>query len=226
MGKGSQTTTNQTSSAPDPNAYNAYLSLLNQASGVASTPYQGYTGQEVAPVNAEQMTGIGGINAAAGQAQPGITAGFGQIQGSTQPLTASQIQQYESPYTQNVVNATQAEFNNQNQQQQSAVQGNAAAAGALGGDRSAVAGALTAQQQQLAQAPVIAGLENTGYNQAVSTAEQQQQTGLAGGQAEVNAATAGQTAGLQGAGAQVSAGTLQQQTQQAQDTQAMQDYYQ
>lgn len=219
MGKGSnQTTTNSnsmSSTSPDSNAYQAYLSLLNRAGGVASTPYQGYTGQEVAPVNDQQQAGIGNINAISGTNSPFIS----QITGAGQPLTAQQIQQYENPYTNDVVNATQAQFNNQNAQQQSQVTGNAAAQGALGGDRSAVAAALTAGQQQMAQAPVIAGLQSQGYNQAVSTAENEQKQALASG-------VAGQSAAQGAAGAQIGAGTLQQTTQQAQDTQARQDYYQ
>ncbi len=188
---------------------------MNQAGGVASTPYQGYTGQEVAPINSQQQAGVGNINAAAGPNSPFIQ----QITEAGQPLTTQQIQQYESPYTQDVVNATQTEFNNQNEQQQSQVEGNAASQGALGGDRVGVAQALTAGQENLAQAPVIAGLENQGYTQGVQTAEQQQQEGLQSG-------VAGENAALTSAGAQVGAGTLEQTTTQAQDTQSMQDYYQ
>jgi hypothetical protein len=90
------------------------------------------------------------------------------------PVTAAQIANYESPYTQAVVNSTQAQFNNQNAQQQQQVVGNAISQGAFGGDRAAVAQALTAGQQQLAQAPVIAGLENQGYSQALGEANTQQ----------------------------------------------------
>lgn len=208
MGKGSNTTTTQQSgsstTSPDSNAYQAYLSLLNQASGVASTPYQGYTGEETAPINSQQQAGIGNINAAQGA-----------IAGAGAPLTAAQIQQYQNPFTNDVVNATQAEFNNQNAQQQSQVTGNAAAQGALGGDRVGVAQALTAQQQQLAQAPVIAGLNSQAYQTGLSTAQQQQGFGLQADQAA-----------LQASQSQLASGTVEQQTQQAQDTQARQDYYQ
>jgi hypothetical protein len=117
-----------------------------------------------------------------------------------------------------VVNATQAQFNDQNAQQQAGVTGNAISQGALGGNRVGVAQGVLAGQQQLAQAPVIAGLENQGYNQAVSTAENQQQAGLAGAYGLSNIGNSIQNAGLAGANAQIGAGTLQQQTQQAQDT--------
>ena len=217
MGKGSNTTTtNQSSSTTaDPNAYANYLQLLQRAQGVASTPYQGYTGEETAPVNAQQTAGIGNINAISGVNSPFIS----QISASGQPISAADIQRYQDPYTNQVIQATQADFDTQNQRANSTVLGNAASAGALGGDRAGVAQALTQEAQARVQAPVIAGLRSSGYQQAVKTAEDQQQQ-------QMRAGVAGQGAAQSAAGAQIGAGTLQQQTQQAQDTQARQDYYQ
>jgi hypothetical protein len=196
----------------------SYYNLLNQAGQVAQTPYQAYGGELVAGVNAQQMQGIGGINANAGFAQPYIQQAGQYAQQAAAPISAAQIQQYESPYTQQVVNATQAQFANQNAQQQSQVQGNAAAQGALGGDRTAVAQALTAGQQQAQEAPVIAGLENQGYQTGLSTALQEQQNLGQAAYSMGNLGVAGQNAALTGANAQVGAGSLEQQTQQALDT--------
>jgi hypothetical protein len=218
MGKGTNTTTQNTTTAPNPQAMQDYLNVLGQAQGVAQTPYTPYGGELVAQFNAEQNTGVGGINQYANSAQPAIGSALTQAQASSAPLSQAAIQQYESPYTQSVVNATQAQFNDANAQQQQGVVGNAVAQGALGGNRSAVAQAETAKAQQLAQAPVIAGLENTGYNNAVTTAEQQQGLGLQGASTIGNLGVAGQTAGLTGAGAQLGAGAQQQATQQALDT--------
>lgn len=131
------------------------------------------------------------------------------------PISSADIQKYQDPYTNDVINATQADFDTQNQRANSTVTGNAAAQGALGGDRVGVAQALTAEGQARVQAPVIAGLRSSGYQQAVNTAENQQKFDLTA-----------QQAAMQGAGQQVGAGTLQQTTQQNQDTQARQDYYQ
>lgn len=201
MGKGSNTTQSTSSgtstTSPDSNAYQAYLALLNRASGVAATPYQGYGGEEVAPINGQQTAGIGTIN---------------QTVANTQPLSASDIQKYQDPYTNEVIGATQRDFDVQNQRANSTVTGNAAAQGALGGDRVAVAQALTQEAQNRTQAPVIAGLRSQGYQNAVHTAQDQQKFGF--------------QAGLQGGQAQIGAGTLEQQTQQAQDTQSRADYYQ
>ena len=118
-----------------------------------------------------------------------------------------------------MVNATQNQFNNQNAQQQAGLTGNAISQGALGGNRVGVAQGTLAGQQQLAQAPVIAGLYNQSYQQGLSTAENQfQQNPLAAAGSLANFGISGQGAALSGAGAQLGAGTLEQQTQQAADT--------
>ena len=217
--KNPTTTTSQSqTSSPDPNAYAAYLNVLNRAQGAGSQPYTPYGGELVAGVNGQQNAGISGINANANAAQPAFGTALTQAQTSSAPLSQAAIQQYMSPYTQNVVNATQAQFDNQNQQQQQSLTGNAIAQGALGGNRVGVAQANLAGQQQTAQAPVIAGLYNQGYGQAVNTAEQQQQTGLQGANLTGQLGVGMQNAGLQGAQAQIGAGGLLQNTQQAQDT--------
>lgn len=224
--KGSQTTTNSTTTAPDAQAMGAYSNVLNQAQGVAATPYQAYGGEGVAPFNAQQNTAVAGINQYANAAQPAISSAMTQAQAASAPITQQQIQQYMSPYTQNVVNATQAQFNNQNQQQQQGVVGNAIAQGALGGNRSAIAQSEMANQQQLAQAPVIAQLQNQGYTTGLNTALSQQQAGMQGANLTAQLGVAGQSAGLSGAGAQFGVGQQQQQTQQALDAYNQQQYAQ
>lgn len=217
-GKGSQTTTQNTSQTqtPNPQAMQLYQDILQQAQGVASTPYQPYPGQLVAPINQQQGYGISNINAY----QPAYATSLGMAYNAAQPITAAQIQKYMSPYTQDVINATQAQFANQNAQQQAALTGNAAAQGALGGDRIGVAQANLVNQEQLAQAPVIANLENQGYMTGLNTALTEQQALAQGAYGVANMANAG----LGGANAQIGAGTLMQQTQQAQDTAAYQQY--
>ena len=280
-GGGTNTVTQQ--SQPPAQFLNAYTNVNNEANGLAQIPYQPYTGATVAPLTAQQTTGMeiaasgqasaqpymqgatGEINASTAPLLPGVqpylnsaqgmigaaegtnfgasinpyTAGATNAYGAAEnindvgaispysaaaagayntaqnanlqssltpfvgvagqtfnnagsgitynPVTGSQISQYESPYTSSVVNATQAEFNNQNAQQQQQVEGNAISQGAFGGDRAAVAQGITAGQEALAQAPVIAGLENTGYSQALNEANTQQQTQLQQQQAKTSA---------------------------------------
>jgi soluble lytic murein transglycosylase-like protein len=219
VSKGSNTTTTSQS----PTALPAYQSAIGQLQQVGATPYTPYGGELVSPVNQQQYTGIGGINQNAYTALPYLQSAESTLQGAANPLTAGQIQQYYSPYQQDVVGATEAQFNNQNAIQQQQVLGNAAAQGALGGDRTAVAQSVLAGQQQAQEAPVIAGLENQGYTQALQTAAGQfQQNPEQAAYGIANTGQAIENAGLTGANAQVGAGTLEQQTQQAQDTAAYQ----
>ena len=207
MGAKNQTST--ATSAPNPAAMSAYTDILNKAQTLGNSPYTPYGGELVPGVNAQQTTGINNINSSAGIAQPYIQQAAGLATAASTPLTAAQIQQYQSPYTQSVVNATQAQFNNQNAQQLQGVKGNAIAQGALGGNREAVAEAETTNQQQLAQAPVIAGLENQGYQTGLNTALAEQQAQAQGAYSLGNLGVSGQNAALTGANAQVGAGNLQ-----------------
>lgn len=225
---GSKTTQQgSTASSTTPAGLAQLQSIYSKVADAASQPYNPYTGELTAGVNNQQQTGINNINASANYAQPYIQQAGTLASGASNPLTAAQIQQYQNPYTQNVVNATQAQFNNANGVQQQQVKGNAALAGALGGDRQAVAQAELANQQQLAQAPVIAGLYSNAYNSGLSTATNQFQTNpLAAASSLGNIGVAGQNSALAGAQAQVAGGTLQQQTQQAADTANLGQYNQ
>lgn len=216
-GGNTQTSTSQQSTTPTNLA--GLQSISNQVASAASTPYTPYGGQLTAGINGQQTAGINTINAGANAAQP-YYAQAGQLASSAaNPLTAAQIQQYQNPYTQNVVNATQAQFNDQNGQQQNSLKGSAAQQGALGGDRQAVAQAQLAGQQSLSQAPVIAGLYANSYNSGLQTAAQQfQQNPLAAASSLGNIGAGTESAALAGGNAQIQAGTLQQQTQQAADT--------
>lgn len=203
--KNAQTTTQ--SSAPNPAAMKAYQDLMNRASGVAATPYNPYGGDLTAGVNAQQNLGIGNINTASQAGNPW----FSYAASMAHPLAQSDIERYQNPYTQNVVDATQAQFDRSNAQQQEGLKGRAISQGSLGGSRANIAAADLGYQQNLGQAPVIAGLYNNSYQQALAAAQQQQQAGFQGAGVGANI----QQAGIQGAGAQIGAGTLEQQTEQA-----------
>jgi hypothetical protein len=226
LGKGSNTTTSTTSSSPDPQAAALYRDLLTRAQSVASTPYQAYTGDLTADVNSQQNAGISGINAAAGYANPYIQNASGLAAAATAPITGQTIQQYQNPYTQQVVDATTAQMRNDFGQQQAALQGNQIAQGALGGNATGVAKGILAGQQGRTMASTVAGLYDKSYQQALQAAQQQQQTGLAGANAQAQYGLSGQNAALTGATAQIGAGTLQQQTEQANLNALYQQYQQ
>jgi hypothetical protein len=220
LGKGSNTTTtsSQNTTHADPQADALYRQILERAQGAASTPYQAYQGELVAPMNAQQNLGISGINSGANFAQPYIQDAAGYARSSAAPITASEIQNYQSPYTQQVVDATQAQFDRSNAKGQTALKGNAISSNALGGNRVGVAQANLAGEQQAQQNPVIAGLYDKSYQTALAAAQADAQRRGTASYSLGNLGVAGQNAALTGAQSQVGAGTLQQQTQQAQDT--------
>lgn len=243
---GSKTT--QTNKAL-PQYGDAYSSLLQQAQQTGSTPYTPYTGQLTAPLSADQQTASTLANNVAGTsgyatAQPYFDAAQGYYSAATTPLWDSvqqfspdAIAQYESPYTQSVVDATQNQFNLQNAQQQAQLKGNVAAAGAFGGDRQAVLEAELAGQQQAAQAPVIAGLYNTGYTNALNefNTEQANQLGANATTAGLNLSAGSGIAGLGTTAQQLAqnsvtglsnTGAAAQTTQEAADEAALQQWQQ
>lgn len=177
-------------------AYGATQYAGNAGFGANSAAAAGAYGAGASGYGANLAAGLGGLTAL-GYAGNAVNA--------AQPIGSQQIGSYLNPYTQQVVNATQAQFNNANAQQQQGVLSNAASQGALGGDRSAVAQAILAGQQQLAQAPVIAGLYSQGYNTATQTALAEQQAQTA---ANMQAAQVGLGAGQLGATTSLGAGQL------------------
>ena len=227
---GSTTTTNNVTQIP-PEVLARYNAVNARAETVAQAPYQSYSQDPnafVAPLSQTQQAGIQNTNAMAGAAQPYYGAATGlaaQSTGSVNP-SALNVGQYMNPFTQSVVNATQAAMNQQQGQQLSQQQAEAIKGGAFGGERAGLQRAQLMGQQGLAQAQAIAPLYQQNYNQALAAAQQQQGVGLGAEQANrqnlQNAATLfgsigtnAQQAGLAGAQAQLAAGQTQQQTQQA-----------
>lgn len=206
MCKGSQKATTTATSAPDPQAYALYQRLLGRAEDVSNTPYTAYSGDLVSPINAQQQLGIGSINALS----PFYNQAMQLSSNIATPLTAAEIQQYQDPFTQSVINTTQNQFSNANEEARQKLLGSAAAQGALGGNRVGVAEGELARQQQMAQAPVIAGLQSQGYNTGLNTALAMKELQSRGVQGMLSA---GQGA-LGVAGAQLGAGTVEQQNQQ------------
>lgn len=217
MSKGSNsTTTNSTSTvAPSSAAMGYYNALLSRADAAASKPYMAYTGESVAPINSTQAAGVGNVNAMSAGFQPFAGQVGANIAEGGMPIDGTDLSRYYDPYTQQVIDATMADYDTMNQRANSAVTGNAAAQGALGGNRVGVAQALTQEGNTRTQAPVLASLRSRGFENAVQAAQADKTRALQSGTAATNLTNA-----------QISAGTLEQQTKQAQDTQARADYFQ
>src|SRR5438105_8004111 len=132
------------------------------------------------------------------------------------PDALAQLSGYLNPYTNEVVNSTMNELNRQNAIALNAGHQNAAAGNAFGGDRTAVADALTNDAYARAKAAALANLNAEGFKTAAGLLQNNQQMGLqAGGQnlgAALSAATTNaadqQQAGLFNAGAQNTAGAF------------------
>lgn len=211
---GKTQTTNQVSTNT-PAGLQQLQDIYGRVQQAASTPYTPYTGQLTAGLTDTQQSGISNINAAQGAASPYFNQAAQYATQGAAPISAADIQRYQSPYTQQVIDATKANFAQDNAIGQGQVVGNAAAKGALGGDRVGVAQAELARQQGLAQNPVIAGLQNQGYTQALGAAQQDRAAAAQGAYTFGALAPSVQNAQISGAQAQLGAGAVQQGTNQA-----------
>ncbi len=220
MSKGSNSTTTNSSSsiAPNSEAMKYYQEIMSRAQSAADKPYQGYGGEFVAPINQQQQMGVANINTGANGFAPWAAQAGQNIGEGTTAVNQNDINRYMDPYTQQVIDATTADFDTQNKRALTNVEGNAGAQGALGGNRVGVAEALSREAASRPQAPSLAGLRSHGVPSAVANANAQKARQITGGQAEAST-------GMQEAGMQVGAGTLEQQTKQAQDTAQMQEYF-
>jgi len=197
---------------------------VNQAAGLAQ-PY--FTGAQYQLAGAQQAAMpfymAGAQNIAAGQdigAALGTQAGqtFGGAYGAAQPaqqaalaltggaagavtpgqLGAQQIGQYMNPFLGTVAGSTMDLMRRESELAQAGQLGSAIRSGAFGGDRAGIAAANLGREQELARGNVLSNLFSGGYQQALQTAQQQQQLGLGAAQANRAAqlAAAGQLGSL------------------------------
>lgn len=213
-GSKTQQSTTTGSTAPPGFILNAYQSLLPQAQQVAQTPYNPATQSQVAGLTPQQQQGFQGISNAQGIATPYLNSAASYANQGAAPITSQQIANYENPFQSQVTDATIANMNETNGEQQQQVKGNAALQGALGGDRTAVAQGELARQQGLANNQTLANLNSANYSQALGAA---QQDASREGQAAYTMGNLGglaQNAAYTDTGQLLQAGTAQQQQQQ------------
>jgi hypothetical protein len=127
---------------------------------------------------------------------------------NAQPIGQQQIGQYMNPYNNMVLSQQLQEMNRQAQMQQQGLNAQAVRAGAFGGSRQGIAQQELNRNLMNTQNQAIAQSLQGGYGQALSTAQQQQQAGLAGyGQLANIGQGIGSLAGQQfGVGAQMASG--------------------
>jgi len=173
------------------NLYGSALGGINQAQRAG----QSITGAAMQPIMGAQQASAPLMGAAAGltgaglsAAQPYMGAAGGYLAGGTQgiapgALTGQEINQYMSPYMSNVIGAQQALQAQENAAQRAALSSQQIGRGSFGGERAGLGQANLARQQSLANQATLANLLQSGYGQALGTAQQQQAQQLAAEQA-------------------------------------------
>lgn len=244
--------TQPTSYLSDPNATSAYQTALAGAAdiynqNINNTPYYGADEATkwantvpglLAPQTPYQVNAASEMGKLQGYMGNFTTPATGYASSSAVPINTyqvgqSQIDQYMSPYLNNVMSSAVQNINETNNQQQQQLMGNAISKGAWGGDRAGIAAAALARQQNLSNNATLANILNTGYGQALGEANQQQGVAygaqIANNQMNNAAATLYNNLGTQGQAANIQ--QLQSQynmgaAQQAQDQNAKNIAYQ
>lgn len=210
-----QTTSSQTQSTSLTGpALNAYNLAFQKATDAANSSYNPATESQVAGFTAPQKQAFQKVEDSQGIANPYIAQSSAYTASGASPVSATQIQHYLDPNTQNLIDDTQHDFDVQNQRQRSGVTGSARLQGSWGGDREAVASALTTEAQSRVQDPILAKMRSDAYAQALSAAQADQQRQLAAsGQALAQGTTAQQTNNTDLASLYASGGLQQGQSQ-------------
>ena len=192
---GGKTNTSTSEVKIPPEVLARYNAVNANAETTAATPFKSYSDDPnafVAGLNDTQRKGIADISGSGG------SAGLGNLD----------IEKYMNPYVNDVAKSTMDLLTQQNEQEMSGQKGNAIMGGANFGDRSGVAAANLARQQQLGSASALSNIFSQGFSQAQGTAQQQQGADLSARQADLaRRAGVGQ--------AEMQAGQVSQNTEQA-----------
>lgn len=203
--------TNSTSTyTPNPQAGQAYSGAIDQAQQVAQTPFNYGTTQNVAGFTPQQQAAFNQVGQSQGMYAPYIDAASQYTGQGAAPITGDQIANYTNPYQSQVVQAALDQINHQNAVQQNQLVGNAAAQGALGGNRVGVAQAELARGQNANTNSTLAGLLSQGYNSALGSAQNDATRQLQAGNQMASYGNLAQNLNLQGIQALLGSGNQQQ----------------
>jgi hypothetical protein len=151
---------------------NANAQMYSAAENIANTPYTAYTGQQVAPITANQEQAIlaAGQNATNNEAGKDIAQSeslAGQI--AANGWNTATAAKYMNPYTQNVTNVAQQQLNKQYATTIAGQNAAAASQGAFGGDRATLNNAATTGEYLTSSANTAAINQANAYNAAIQT---------------------------------------------------------
>lgn len=175
-----KTSTSTSATGPDAATKARYDATMSRADTVSQAPYTPYTGQRVAGFNQDQSNAFQSVRDTQGIGQPFMQQAQSYASQGAAPITTQGILSQYNPYIDAQVDATQRDFNVQNQREMQNVNSNAAKIGALTGDRSQVAQALSQESQRRQQDPIIAGIRSQGFDDTARIAESNRQGAFQG----------------------------------------------
>lgn len=216
-----------TNSLP-PDVLARFNDLMDRGKTAADQPYQSYGGTRVAPFTGDQQSGFQMARDAAGSYQNDLNTARNYAGIAGQPIAptvgtfdSSQMDRYGNPFNQQVIDATRNEINRSYDINGQGIAGNAAQAGAFGGDRSTIAQTENDRNRANSLATAIGSLNSQNFSQAQNQFNTEQNRSLAAQETDsANAAraagqfqgigAAGQSLGLQGASSLLGIGSQQQ----------------
>ena len=153
-------------STVDPATQARYDDLYNRAKGVAGQPFTPYTGARVAGFNPDQLAGFDATRNMFGRSLSFDPTG--QLNNLAQgPLD---IQQFQNPYTDQVINNTLSDLNDARQMQIQSDQDAAIGRGAFGGSRSALLESETNKKFADVAGRTAGNLRQSNFNNAANLA--------------------------------------------------------
>ena len=153
-------------STVDPATQARYDDLYNRAKGVAGQPFTPYTGARVAGFNPDQLAGFDATRNMFGRSLSFDPTG--QLNNLAQgPLN---IQQFQNPYNEQVINNTLGDLNDARQMQIQSDQDAAIGRGAFGGSRSALLESETNKKFADVAGRTAGNLRQSGFNNAANLA--------------------------------------------------------
>lgn len=181
------------SSSPvtNPEVFGLLKSNVQGAQAVANRPFQPFTGQQTAPLSANEGYGAAALPGILSAGAPALGVAGETATGLTNfnpgDLLGG-IQKYQNPYQRDVINTTMSDMERSRQMQRVNDSQSATQAGAYGGSRHGVADSLTNESFQRTGASTLANLNQQGFNTAAGLAQSDQNANIQGAGIRQNAA--------------------------------------
>lgn len=213
--KSKSTTTN--TSTPNTATTALFNPIFDQAKGLINTPFTPYSGQLAPGLTQPQSQAIGLAQSSVGTGQNAVQQGLSAAQGvagytpnqvTPGMLSGANLSAYMDPYTQNVIDTTNQNIDQQRQRSINGQDGQFTRAGAWGGSRQGVADALTNQAYGQIAAQTDAGLNSQNFTQAQTAATADLNRNLTGQQSNQSAGLSGQNLNLSAGGMLGNLGSL------------------